>query len=156
MFLEFLKKSIFWPKRVFLAPFKDIFCTNFVSLLLGSSNLEYILIMWQFKNVYLEFLKKSIFRPKRVFLDFFLVPFWTSFAILLLGTSNSEYRLTMWQFKNVFLEFLKKSIFWPKRVFLDFFWTFFIQVSSFCCWGPINRNICAQYGNLRMCLWNFW
>ena len=42
------------------------FRTPMVVLTLGSSNLEYILTVWKYKNVFWEFAKKSIFWPKRV------------------------------------------------------------------------------------------
>ena len=62
--------DIFTEKGLFY--FLGHFWTSFTILLLGTCNPEYMLTMWQFKNVLLEFLKKSIFSPKRVFLDFFL------------------------------------------------------------------------------------
>ena len=42
------------------------FRTPMVVLTLGSSNLEYILTVWKYKNVFWEFAKKSIFLQKRV------------------------------------------------------------------------------------------
>ena len=69
-------KSLYFRRKGSFSTFLGHFWTGFAILLLGTSNSEYMLTMWQFKNVFLEYLKKSIFWPKRVLLDFF----WTFFT----------------------------------------------------------------------------
>ena len=126
------------------------FRTPMVVLTLGSSNLEYILTVWKYKNLFWEFTKKSIFWPKRVLpVSIFLLPVQFFHFRFQIFTSGFKFCTSGFNF------FEKVHISAEKCLFSVFLGILFEQVSSFNCWGPLIWNIYSECGNIKMCFGNF-